>query len=401
MRFFVLFIPVWLFGTIFPPTVDTPNMDFVQFLTLIWLPMIATIFGEWQFLLGPVFRERPLIFFLTCTSLLAIAASALMSTNPARSLGYVAAAAVGLVCSAGLWRLIGNRMIDCLSLYAVLGSAFATYIFFEGPRIQGRLSISLTSHPNHLGLVAFGPLMCSLLVRSRVIAACMIAINFVIIAAAESRSSLIAAFLGILVYLTLKTTRGRKRKSTLVLIGTAIASAILAVIYQDAIEEWVSSLLFLNDKYRGLGTGFTGRLNAWQEAYDLFRGSPWFGVGFRMHEQYMTTLSSAHNGYLSLLAEVGVVGTVAFMALTLFASWRLLLRALRGDSLAIFGLSFVVGFLFLATFERFFVNTGGNPTSILTWLFLMMPETASRNIAAHVPVDRGSQRAFLVPNKAY
>jgi O-antigen ligase len=128
----------------------------------------------------------------------------------------------------------------------------------------------------------------------------------------------------------------------------------------------------LNDRYRGLGTGFTGRVGAWEEALDLFRENPVFGVGFRMHERYMTAASSAHNGYLSLLAETGAVGALLFLVFTGYLLWRLFRRAAAGEPIAVVGFSFVTGYLFIAAFERLFLNMG-NPTSVLAWMFLMLP----------------------------
>lgn len=377
MRAFIYLVPAWLFAMTFPPTLDPQYMDALQIVALIWLPIVGIIAAQGEFLFGPIFSQRISVLFLTTASLVAIIASALMSSDPPRSLAYVAAATVGLISCAGLWRLIGSRITDCISLYAIVGTAFVTYTLFYGPRIQGRLSISLTAHPNYLGLIAFGLLMCSLMVQSRLLAACMIAVNVTAIIASESRGSLVAACLGVLVFFTVKITRAHKGRAAFALTAISLAVALILIVYRDVIEVSVSSLLFLNDKYRGIGTGFTGRLDAWHEAFDLFLSNPWFGVGFRMHEQYMTTLSSAHNGYLSLLAEVGLFGSLSLLFLTSFAYWRLLRNALRGDAVAMFGVSFVTGYLFLATFERFFLNMG-NPTSALTWLFLMMPDRAGR-----------------------
>jgi O-antigen ligase len=377
MKAFIYLVPVWLFAMMFPPTLDPQYMDALQIVALIWLPIVGLIVAQGEFLFGPIFSERLSVLFLTTASLVAITASALMSSDPPRSLAYVAAAAVGLISCAGLWRLIGSRIMECISLYAIVGTAFVAYNLVYGPRIQGRLSISLTAHPNYLGLIAFGLLMCSLMVRSRLLAACMMGINIAAIVATESRGSLVAACLGVLVFFTLKITRVHKGRAAFTLTALSLVTALVLIVYRDVIEVSVSSLLFLNDKYRGLGTGFTGRLDAWQEAFDLFLSNPWFGVGFRMHEQYMTTLSSAHNGYLSLLAEVGLFGSLSLLFLTSLAYWRLFRSALRGDAIAMFGVSFVTGYLFLATFERFFLNMG-NPTSALTWLFLMMPVQAGR-----------------------
>jgi O-antigen ligase len=178
----------------------------------------------------------------------------------------------------------------------------------------------------------------------------------------------------------------------------ALVSIVLLLAYYDAVESWVSSLFFLNDRYRGLGTGFTGRVDAWQEALDLFQQNPAFGVGFRMHERYMTTLSSAHNGYLSLLAEVGVVGTIPVFGLATLGGWRLFRRAVAGDSMAIFGFAFFSGYALLVVFERLFLNMG-NPTSILVWIFLMIGGRHQRNA---VQVKGGySPIARLAPHAPY
>ena len=262
----------------FPPTLDPQYMDALQIVALIWLPTVGIIAAQGEFLFGPIFSQRLSVLFLTTASLVAIIASALMSSDPPRSLAYVAAATVGLISCAGLWRLIGSRITDCISLYAIVGTAFVTYTLFYGPRIQGRLSISLTAHPNYLGLIAFGLLMCSLMVQSRLLAACMIAVNVTAIIATESRGSLVAACLGVLVFFTVKITRAHKGRAAFTLTAISLVVALTLIVYRDVIEVSVSSLLFLNNKYRGLGTGFTGRLDAWHEAFDLFLSNPWFGV---------------------------------------------------------------------------------------------------------------------------
>jgi len=270
MKGFVYLVPIWLFTIVFPPTLSSEYSELLQFAALVWLPVIGLIAAQEEFFFGPIFNERTGLLFLTMGTLLTFTASALLSVDRTRSFAYVAAAGIGLISCAGLWRLVGNRMHDSLSLYGVIGTVTVACVFIVGPRIQGRLSFSLTSHPNYLGLVAFGPLMCSLLVRNRIVASILVAIDFVVIVATESRGALVAAFLGVLVFFTLKITQSHKGKAAFTIGGSALVSAVLVIVYREAIENWISSLLFLNDRYRGLGTGFTGRLDAWQEAFDLF-----------------------------------------------------------------------------------------------------------------------------------
>lgn len=369
MRLFSFLIPLWLLGLIVPAAVDSENVSVIQFAVLTWLPVIGIVWGSDRFLVGPIFRERPAITYITVAGLVTLLASAILSAQPLLCLAYVVSAMIGLIACAGLWRVIATRMMHCLAVYAVLGSGIAGLAYLYGPRIQGRLSISTMAHPNFLGLISFGFLICSLAVKNIPLRICLISINFVAIAQAESRSALVASFLGLLTYAAIRITWSHKGKAAFTLAGATLGGIVFLLFFQDAIENRISALLFLNDRYRGLGTGFTGRTELWQEAFDLFLQNPWFGVGFRMHELY---IKSAHNGYLSLLAEVGIVGTAALSLLLIALYWSLLRQALRGNYIAAIGFSFVTGYLFLATFERFFLNMG-NPTSMLTWLFLLKP----------------------------
>jgi len=393
MKLFVVLIPIWLFANLFPPTLDWEYKTLLQFAAFVWLPIIACFVAHGQFLVGPLFRIRPSMFAWTTTSVFAITLSALLCVDPLRSMGYVATAAVGLITCAGLWQLIGRKLPQALSIYTVAGTLFNIYLYFEGPRVQERLTITDQTPANYLGLLSFGFLMCSFAIGRWWLSTALIVANFVIIIATQSRSGLIASIVGAVIYLILRQIQIHKARTVFVVGGILLLSLGLLLMFQDLVENSVSSLLFLDNKYRGLGTGFTGRLGAWHEAADLFLSNPWFGVGFRMHESYMTTLSSAHNGYLSLFAEVGIVGALPLLTLVFLACWNLLRQSMAGDSMAALSLSFVLGYLFVAAFERYFLNMG-NPTSILAWLFLLYPGQRSLPLWREQP-----QNAFGYPSR--
>jgi O-antigen ligase len=95
-------------------------------------------------------------------------------------------------------------------------------------------------------------------------------------------------------------------------------------------------------------------------------------VGFRAHEHLLKADTSAHNGYLATLAEVGMVGFLAVLLLVV-RGLQLLWAGSRepepGFSQSIlFGLC--VGYLLLAVFERYLINVG-NPTSLLFLVAIM------------------------------
>ncbi|HEY4363757.1 MAG TPA: O-antigen ligase family protein [Bryobacteraceae bacterium] len=380
---FLIAVPLWLFGVIFPPTVESESLVLVQFAAFAWFPIAAVFSSRGRFLFGPAFREQPWTVALAGASIVAITASAALSEDPTLSLGFVATVAIGLVCCAGVWEMGREKIATSLWVYSVLGTALIGYVYWVGARVQGRLTIG-DAHPNYLGLISFGFLMCAPALPKRGIAAILIAANLYIIVETQSRSALAASILGLFVFASLKAKQMKKGRAAFTLACVALLSTVLLLVYYDTIETWVSSLFFLNDRYRGLGTGFTGRIDAWQEALDLFQQNPLFGVGFRMHERYMTTLSSAHNGYLSLLAEVGIFGTIPLIGLAILGGYRLFRRAWSGDEMAIMGFAFFAGYALLVVFERLFLNMG-NPTSILAWIFLMIG--APRSAAARTPLQ--------------
>jgi O-antigen ligase len=78
------------------------------------------------------------------------------------------------------------------------------------------------------------------------------------------------------------------------------------------------------------------RLAHWQSAIDMAEASPWLGVGFGNYEivyadfaliNWPLALGHAHNYYLNLLAETGMIGLLAYLfmwAVIAGSTWRLL-----------------------------------------------------------------------------
>lgn len=75
------------------------------------------------------------------------------------------------------------------------------------------------------------------------------------------------------------------------------------------------------------------RMAHWQAALSMWRARFWLGVGLGGYEAAYPThrliawvlpLGHAHNFYLNLLAEVGVIGTLAFLSWGLVLAWGLL-----------------------------------------------------------------------------
>jgi O-antigen ligase len=223
-----------------------------------------------------------------------------------------------------------------------------------------------------LGIVCFGTLACCLAIENVFLRVALISLNAFVILQTGGRSCLIASAITISVYIILTVSIQRSRFVKFAFVAALLILVCVGAIYANEIAGLTSTLLFLNDPNRGLGSGFTGRMDAWQEAYQLFLKNPILGIGFRTHERYITTLPSAHNGYVSVLAETGILGVSSILLLIGFCSWRVLKMAKTGDQTARIGVSFVAGYLFVSMFERILVNFG-SPTSVLMWVFLLMP----------------------------
>jgi O-antigen ligase len=156
----------------------------------------------------------------------------------------------------------------------------------------------------------------------------------------------------------------------------------------------VTEFLALEDPYRGIDTGMTGRIFAWQATWEIFLENPILGVGFRVHEQSLDVGSSAHNGYLTTLAEIGLFGFLSIVYLIVSGSYMLWRCAVNPDLIhshsILFGI--VSGYVLLAVFERYLINIG-NPTSLLFLLGILTPKLAARKGADIKPQKTDSAGA--------
>jgi O-antigen ligase len=97
---------------------------------------------------------------------------------------------------------------------------------------------------------------------------------------------------------------------------TALAVVIVAGATAHSsldIEKWaldfiVNDIARLNDKYRGLTSGASGRTENYAKAWHAFQESPVLGNGFGEFE-------SVHNGFLLVLAESGLFALMGILFL--------------------------------------------------------------------------------------
>jgi O-antigen ligase len=252
------------------------------------------------------------------------------------------------------------------SFYAVLGSAILVLVNFEGNFVWGRLS-SGGIGPNAWGLVAASVGVTAFALRGRLLAATCWIIVLVTLYNTSSRGSMVALLAGCIVVAAAWFAETRQKKFVLSLTAILLCLfgllSVLELIPQAYFSFVYDDVLRLNDPYRGLGTGGSGRQEAWIETLEIWMSNPVFGVGFRQHEEFVKSGSSAHNAYLTMLADTGLFGLIAYVLL-IFVSLREAWRRQMPIRVRLVLLAVIVSYATLGLFERRALNAG-NAYSIL------------------------------------
>ena len=282
----------------------------------------------------------------------------------------------------GLWLALQfNTNLDAeqyeqgLKIFAVLTTGllvgFAWYDYVPGTRLGTGKNIL---NPNTIALVSTSVFVAAMAIRTLALRLVVMGVVATVMVLTSSRAAAIAVLMGLTVtgWLRLRS-HGRP---VLVLVGVGLlVVAGTVVLYGGQVYETLDRFYSLSAADRGLGSGATGRVEAWKWTWELFLRNPIIGVGFRAHEFLLRVDSSSHNGYLATLAELGLIGFLAIACLIARGLHLLWVRAQEPEGgfvpSLLLGLS--VGYLFLAVFERYLINVG-NPTSLLFLLAVMQPQ---------------------------
>ena len=110
-------------------------------------------------------------------------------------------------------------------------------------------------------------------------------------------------------------------KNVLKRLIAAVVIVLLLIVAYYYLSRFIPGLSTITDKFARLEESDAGVLNGrgglWQRAIDMFKSSPIIGNGFGSYSRYATETNaittSAHNYYLQLLAEFGIVGIIFYM----------------------------------------------------------------------------------------
>ena len=133
---------------------------------------------------------------------------------------------------------------------------------------------------------------------------------------------------------------GAKRVGTV-----ALLAVLLVAVADDAYFERMQTLLHPSTDYNWSGQSETGRIEVWKRGIGYMASHPVLGVGAQAFNVAEGTLggarmqqygkgfkwSAAHNAFIEIGAEIGVLGLILFVAL-LVAAFRTLSAVRRGPS---------------------------------------------------------------------
>lgn len=230
--------------------------------------------------------------------------------------------------------------------------------------------------PNWWGMMVLGFAWGVVLMKNPIIRFAGLTGSFLFMVALQSRGAIVA-LLPILFFSSGIVYPLTKRKiiiGVLTLLLMTVVIIISPIFLQKGIFERIMDYIYndvflINDPYRGLNTGLTGRTQGYALAWDAFLSSPYFGKGFGEYQ-------NVHNGFLLVLAEGGILAFIGMLTIIgrglwiYFKSFNLIFLGITLSYTAI-----------LLTFPRSF---NINLTGIL-FIIVLMRSFAIKNIQKKLP----------------
>lgn len=123
-----------------------------------------------------------------------------------------------------------------------------------------------------------------------------------------------AAILAITAICAVYSAPKKINSQQLLLLIIALSLALLFITLRfESISDAISRILLLNDQYRGVTTGFTGRDARWHAALGAFEAHPFLGAGLSRFDE--GGLLTPHNFFLYAISRHGVLGIAILISI--------------------------------------------------------------------------------------
>lgn len=227
--------------------------------------------------------------------------------------------------------------------------------------VFGRYSFVFGTHPNLGGEILFAGFVAFCLARLKLVSiVALFAFYFLALSLLQSRGALLSLTLLFCMYFYVVEMRRYALGARLViLVAAAFSGCMFCIVKWDSIAQ----LLLLNDSYRGFGTGYVGRDEHWEYAWEVFLQSPFFGVGFGY---FRTGVVTPHDLWLSMLGTMGLMSV--FLLVAMFKNCARIYQANSRIFLVL------CSFIPMTVLNDRFLNL--NPYPFLLYVILFLPRQA-------------------------
>ena len=288
-----------------------------------WLVMIVVA--------GQMRRSVPFLFAMA-GFVAWVALTTFWSPDPVESLGSVYLWLQTLLFVFILWDLYRTKAALLAGLQAYVFGAYTAvfgavlnYVHSNAFYTHAdRYSLGDTNPDGYGFILALGiPVACYLAASAEVpkvfrfINYAYLPVAFLGIALSGTRTASVGAAIGLLYGLaTLTKLKVHTRIAVVALLATALYLLLPVV-------QPLSSFQRLGTTETEVTQGdLNGRTEQWRQGIRAFMDHPVFGVGTDMYRSVNTLSKVAHNSYLSVLVEEGLIGFVMFASILAMVAWR-------------------------------------------------------------------------------
>jgi hypothetical protein len=301
-----------------------------------------------------------------------------------------------------------DRLLDLGAVVTIL--CILTCIAVERSNLVTALSISvgryglirfspLSNHPLLIGdifgsgsILMIRRLYLSRSTLERWVMAAGLPFAWVFIMAASARSSVVglasAAVFAVVVEFRLTKVLFSKRLGLVML-----ALAALVFVYLGPAHNYLQDIFAVNNAYRGVGTGATGRTDLWRQGIESLSDPSRLAFGGALRSSEVGFISfSTESSYITILMDSGIFAGSALIALFLYApigALRLSRSVTGGRNPFAFLPSFFVFLLVQCFFIRDLVGIG-NPISLMTLFYIT---SLSLSIGFRASADANAKRS--------
>ncbi|MGH7866088.1 MAG: O-antigen ligase family protein [Candidatus Dormibacteraceae bacterium] len=276
------------------------------------------LFGIYKFSAGRwLYLPGLFVFYCAMRGLLGSKYSQPLGVLEMLASGYLGGAGVAAALLAGVRfrALVYAQMLSNLCQIAAV-----LFVFGDAPLAgeNGVRYAGLTGNANEFGLqLALGACLIWLLPKKSGVLACLFAFGAVAFALMTSWSRqvlLVVPFFLALVLIAAFSTRNKRRR--LIVGGFVVALGVLGVSLAPVLEERASEIAAIQRAvdYKDESSYLT-RYNMVQKALSLWEEAPLLGNGVDAFHSLSGYQTYAHNNYVELLCDLGLVGVFLFYAI--------------------------------------------------------------------------------------